>query len=49
MAAGHNTVGNACYVFASLTLLLILLLHTHLANVALILSSLDGLLDTLRH
>jgi hypothetical protein len=47
MAAGHNKVGNACCMVASLTLLFILLRHTHLANVALILSSLDGLLDTL--
>jgi hypothetical protein len=49
MAAGHNKVGNACNVVASLTLLLILLRHTRLANVVLILSSLDGLLDALRH
>jgi len=48
MAAGHNKVGNACYMVASLTLLLILLRHTRLSNV-LILSPLDGLLDTLRH
>jgi len=42
MAARHNKVGNACYVVASLTLLLILLRHTRLANV-LISSSLDRL------
>jgi len=49
MAARHNKVGNACYVVASLTLLLILLRHTRLANVVLILFSLDWLQCTLRH
>ena len=42
MAARQNKIGNACYVDASLTLSLILLRHTRLANVVFSSSSLNG-------